>query len=55
MGIWHETYQIRAGEYETIYSGMPRIGLGKVGTLVPANAKKESARGRLTKASREKA
>ncbi|MGQ0642318.1 MAG: monooxygenase family protein [Gemmatimonadaceae bacterium] len=23
VGIWHETYQARAGEYETVYSGMP--------------------------------
>jgi hypothetical protein len=47
VGIWHETYRLRAGEYETIYSGMPRLGLGKVGTLVPASGRKESARGRM--------
>ena len=23
VGIWHETYHVRAGEYETVYSGMP--------------------------------
>ena len=47
VGIWHETYRVRAGEYEAIYSGMPRLGLGKVGTLVPASGRKESARGRM--------
>jgi Monooxygenase af470-like len=47
VGIWHETYQVRAGEYETIYSGMPPIGLGSVGTLVPVGAKRESARERI--------
>jgi hypothetical protein len=47
VGIWHETYLIRAGEYEAIYSGVPRRGLGKVGTLVPAAGRKESARGRM--------
>lgn len=52
VGIWHETYQIRAGEYETVYSGMPRFGLGKVGRLVPASDKKESARGRIARAVR---
>ena len=26
VGIWHETYLVRAGEYEAIYSGMPRLG-----------------------------
>src|SRR5690242_10068087 len=24
VGIWHETYKVRAGEYETIYGSMPR-------------------------------
>jgi hypothetical protein len=31
VGIWHETYRVRAGEYETIYGNMPRIGLARVG------------------------
>src|SRR5690349_13397235 len=26
VGIWHETYRVRAGEYECVYSGMPPIG-----------------------------
>jgi hypothetical protein len=30
VGIWHETYLVRAGDYEAIYSGMPRFGLSKV-------------------------
>lgn len=29
-GIWHETYMIRAGEYECIYGNMPKFGLGNV-------------------------
>jgi hypothetical protein len=49
VGIWHETYQVRAGEYETVYSGMPPFGLGRAGTLVPASAGRDSARGRLVK------
>jgi hypothetical protein len=47
VGIWHETYQVRAGEYETVYSGMPPFGLGKAGKLVPASGHKDSARGRF--------
>ncbi len=47
VGIWHETYQVRAGEYETVYSGTSTIGLGKVGKLLPASGKRESARGRF--------
>ena len=34
-GIWHETYLVRAGEYEAIYGNMPPYGLGKAGDLVP--------------------
>ena len=47
VGIWHETYRIAPGQYEAIYSGMPARGLGKVGRLVPAAGRRESARGRL--------
>ena len=47
VGIWHETYQAHAGEYETVYSGMPPFGLGKVGKLVPASGRRESARDRF--------
>jgi hypothetical protein len=35
VGIWHETYKVRAGEYEAIYGGMPTIGLAKASELVP--------------------
>jgi hypothetical protein len=34
-GIWHETYLVRAGEYEAVYGNMPPFGLGKAGRLVP--------------------
>ena len=36
VGIFHETYLIQAGSYESIYADMPAFGLGKAGTLVPA-------------------
>lgn len=47
VGIWHETYKIRAGEYEAVYSGMPKFGLGSVGQLASATGRRETARGRL--------
>lgn len=47
VGIWHETYLVRAGEYEAIYSGMPPHGLGRVSDLVPATGSREAARQRL--------
>jgi hypothetical protein len=45
-GIWHETYLVRAGEYEAIYGNMPPHGLGKAAKLVPL-AGSVSARQRL--------
>ncbi|QWZ10241.1 DUF4188 domain-containing protein [Nocardioides panacis] len=45
-GIWHETYLVRAGEYEAIYGNMPPFGLGKASSLVTM-AEGLSARGRL--------
>lgn len=32
VGIWHETYRSRPGEYETVYVNMPSFGLAKAGT-----------------------
>lgn len=45
-GIWHETYLVRAGDYEGIYGNMPPFGLAKAGRLVPL-AESSSARARL--------
>jgi hypothetical protein len=47
-GIWHETFLVRAGEYEAIYGNMPPFGLGKAGDLVPLSAD-ATARKRLKK------
>jgi hypothetical protein len=45
-GIWHETYLVRAGEYEAIYGNMPEFGLGRAGRTVPL-AESSQARHRL--------
>jgi hypothetical protein len=47
VGIWHETYRVRAGEYECVYSGMPLYGLARASSMVEAVGQLESARGRL--------
>ena len=49
VGIWHETYKIKAGEYECVYNNMPQYGLGKIGELIPAIGKREYAAGRISK------
>jgi fumigallin biosynthesis monooxygenase-like protein len=48
VGIWHETYRVRPGDYECIYNNMPPFGLAKATTAVPASGALESARARIT-------
>ena len=51
VGIWHETYLVREGEHEAIYSGMPPFGLAKATELVPLGRDaegKSAARARLS-------
>jgi Domain of unknown function (DUF4188) len=47
VGIWHETYAIAPGRFESVYVNMPRFGLGKAGVVAPASGNRKSARGRL--------
>jgi hypothetical protein len=48
VGIWHETYRVDAGQYETIYGNMPRFGLAAATSHVPVGQRGETARERLT-------
>ena len=48
-GIWHETFLVRAGEYEAVYGNMPPHGLAKAAGLIPL-AQDSSARRRLKNA-----
>lgn len=49
VGLWHETYLVRAGEYETVYTDVPPHGLGAAdGTaLESATRRRHTAAGRL--------
>ena len=47
VGIWHETYCVRAGEYESVYSGMPLFGLASAAASADVAAASDSARDRL--------
>ena len=47
VGIWHETYRVRPGDYECVYNNMPPFGLAKATRLVPATGRRESAPGRM--------
>ncbi|MCL4187481.1 MAG: DUF4188 domain-containing protein [Rhodobacteraceae bacterium] len=50
VGIWHETYLVRAGQYEAIYSGMPPFGLAAAAGLVRLGAGVPAARERIGQA-----
>lgn len=47
VGVWHETYSVRAGEHESIYLNMPAFGLARAGALQPVQAHRDSAAQRL--------
>ncbi len=47
VGIWHETYTVAPGQFETIYANMPRFGLGRALQHVPASGRMQSARSRI--------
>ncbi|KGP73727.1 DUF4188 domain-containing protein [Pontibacillus yanchengensis] len=47
VGIFHETYNIREHEYETIYGNMPVMGLAKAIGSSPVTSSNNSARKRL--------
>lgn len=45
-GIWHETFLVRAGDYEAIYANMAPRGLAVAGEMVPLTQSR-TARQRL--------
>ena len=47
VGIWHETYRVRPGDYECIYNNMPVFGLAKATKIVRASGRRETAAGRM--------
>jgi hypothetical protein len=47
VGIWHETYLVEPGKYETIYANMPLFGLAAASTHVRAEGGLSAARDRM--------
>ena len=43
VGIWHESYQVKAGNYECLYGNMPPFGLARAAEQVPVARKGETA------------
>jgi len=47
VGVWHETYQVAAGQSECIYANTPRMGLAVAAAHVPATGHLRDARSRM--------
>ena len=47
VGIWHESYLIEPGKFESVYNNMPLFGLSKAMGSAPATGRRETARRRL--------
>jgi len=44
VGLWHETYVIEKGGFETLYGNMPRFGLGAAGETVSLTGRARARR-----------
>jgi hypothetical protein len=42
VGIWHETYAVPAGGYESVYGGMPPFGLAAAHGSIPTPSRAEN-------------
>ena len=47
VGIWHETYRVRPGDFECVYHNMPRFGLSRAFETIPARGPWTRAAGRM--------
>jgi len=47
VGVFHETYAVKAGHYESVYVNMPRFGLAAAGEMMPATGRLEKAATRM--------
>jgi hypothetical protein len=50
VGIWHETYRSRPGDYESVYVNMPSFGLARAGASLDASGKLAEAQVRIESA-----
>ena len=47
VGIWHETYRVRPGDFECVYHNMPRFGLSRAFDAIPATGAHSRAATRM--------
>lgn len=53
VGIWHETFLVQAGRYETVYRNMPVHGLAAATAVKLAEGKQKTAAGRLGRSEKD--
>lgn len=53
VGIWHETYRVKPGDWECIYSDMPRFGLGRASRVIPISPQYYSSRKRMERSAND--
>ncbi len=53
VGIWHETYRVRAGDFECVYNNMPSFGLAAAYDMIPAEGTYARAETRLEQSSKD--
>ena len=49
VGIWHELYTIRPGDFEAIYANMPKFGLAAATGHVPVGDGSRTSKQRMAK------
>ncbi|GIP18679.1 transcriptional regulator [Paenibacillus montaniterrae] len=54
VAVYHETYEVKAGQYEAVYVNMPQYGLGKALKHIPVSKERHSASQRLKAGKSEK-
>jgi hypothetical protein len=47
VGIWHETYTVNSGQFESMYGNMPRFGLAAAMEHIQIAGRRDTAKGRL--------
>lgn len=55
VGIWHETYTVAPGQYESIYANMPRFGLANAAEHLIVTGRLNGARDRIGRGDSEAA
>ncbi|MGG0186073.1 monooxygenase family protein [Bacillus rhizoplanae] len=45
--MFHETFVVEKGQYESLYANMPLFGLTKAGTSLPVSSQRGTARARM--------